>query len=412
MRPSRPRLIPHLSWEIGLVPILAAVFAFNLGSGAWSAVVAGRLTQDGAGTSVLGVLYAVCEISRLPAALLLPAITVRHGARRVTQAGLIALLLLPLIALTGLGNQQLMLIFVFSALPAMAVYVGMPALVLGASRVGRDGMSLALLGLAGGAGGAIGPWVGGWLTDSFGVLPVLLLFAAGSAMMLPMATFGRLPAQTPWPGWTALAGRGLPWHALMALCLASAADAGRAALVPSELVHQGQPLAGAGMLLTAGAAVAGIGFLAFGRLADRQPAERVLAMGLIVLVAGAFASALAVGWAPAFVVATSTLGMGASGTRLGAELALLTWLGRDRAAVAAALGETTVLGGRALGAPAAGSIGDAFGGQLAFGAIGLATLVSAAVLMGLAAVRLRRTLEEVAPVAVPAVVPVPISDIV
>src|SRR5581483_3172889 len=154
----------------------------------------------------------------------------------------------------------------------------------------------------------------------------------------------------------------------------------------------GQPLAGAGMLLTAGAAVAGIGFLAFGKLADRQSAQRVLGMGVLVLVLGAFASALAVGWAPAFVVASSTLGMGASGTRLGAELALIGWLGRDRTAVAAALGETTVLGGRALDAPAADNLGDAFGGAYAFGAIGMVAVVASMVLMALTFLQLRRTL--------------------
>src|SRR3977135_3835594 len=188
-----------------LVPVLAAIFAFNLGSAAWSAVVAGRLTQDGAGTAVLGVLYAVCEISRLPAALLLPAVTLRYGARRVTQGGLLILLVLPLIALSGLGNGQVMLIFVLSALPAMAGYVGMPALVLGAAEAGRDGWSLAWLGLAGGAGGALGPWTGGLFADSFGLLPVLLLFAAGSALMLPIATLGALPPRTAWAGWSALA---------------------------------------------------------------------------------------------------------------------------------------------------------------------------------------------------------------
>jgi MFS family permease len=382
-----------MRWGVGLLPILLAIFAFNLGSAAWSAVVAGRLTQDGAGTGVLGVLYMVCEISRLPAALLLPALTVNHGARRITQFGLLVLLALPLIGLSGLENGQLTWIFVLSALPAMAVYVGMPALVIGASKEGRDGWSLACMGLAGGAGGAIGPSIGGLLTDSYGVLPVLLLFAAGSAAMLPAATLARLPPRTAWPGWGALAGRGLPWQALMALGLASAADAGRAALVPGELVHQGEPLAGAGLLLTAGAAVAGIGFLAFGRLADRQSASRVLGMGVLVLVFGAFASALAVGWAPAFVVASSTLGMGASGTRLGAELALIGWLGRDRTAVAAALGETTVLGGRALGAPAAGSLGDAYGGAYAFGAIGTAALLASGVLMVLSFLQLRKTLQ-------------------
>jgi MFS family permease len=393
MTVARARLIQCLRQDVGLLPILAAIFAFNLGSAAWSAVVAGRLTQDGASTGVLGVLYAVCEVSRLPAALLLPALTVHHGARRITQVGLVLLLGMPLIGLMGLDNSKLMTIFVLSALPAMAVYVGMPALVIGASRPGRDGWSLAWMGLAGGAGGALGPWTGGVVSDAFGVVPVLLLFAAGSALMLPVATFGQLPPRTAWPGWASLAGRGLPWHALMALGLASAADAGRAALVPGELVHQGQPLAGAGLLLTAGAAVAGIGFLAFGRLADRQSASRVLGLGVAVLVAGSFASALAVGWAPAFVVASSTLGMGASGTRLGAELALIGWLGRDRTAVAAALGETTVLGGRAVGAPAAGSLGDAFGGAYAFGAIGLSALVASAALMAWMAFKLRRELE-------------------
>jgi MFS family permease len=380
--------------SVGLVPILLAIFAFNLGSAAWSTVVAERLTQDGAGTGLLGVLYAVCEISRLPAALLLPALTVHHGARRITQIGLLVLLALPLIGLSGVQNSQLMVIFVLSALPTMAVYVGLPALVIGASKEGRDGWSLAWLGLTGGAGGALGPWIGGALADHFGIAPVLGMFASGSLLLLPVATVGALPSGTAWPGWAALANRGLPWQALMALGLASAADAGRAALVPNELVHQGEPLASAGMLLTAGAAVAGIGFLGFGRLADRQSSTRILGLGVVVLVIGSFASALAVGWAPAFVVASSTLGMGASGTRLGAELALIGWLGRDRTAVAAALGETTVLGGRALGAPAAGSLGDAFGGAYAFGAIGMAALLASALLMALTLVRLRRTLAE------------------
>ena len=194
---------------IGLVPILGAIFAFNLGSGAWSAVVAERLTQDGTGTGLLGVLYAACEISRLPAALLLPALTVHHGARRITQIGLLALLALPLIGLSGLENNQLMVIFVLSALPTMAVYVGMPALVIGASRQGRDGWSLAWLGLVGGAGGALGPWIGGVLTDAFGVAPVLGMFAArqpaDAARRRHLACCRR---RTAWPGWTALATRG------------------------------------------------------------------------------------------------------------------------------------------------------------------------------------------------------------
>jgi MFS family permease len=287
----------------------------------------------------------------------------------------------------------------------MAVYVGMPALVIGACREGREGWGLAWLGLAGGAGGALGPWVGGFLADADGLLPVLLLFAAGCALMLPVATMGQLPPRTPWPGWSAVAGRGLPWHALAALALASAADAGRAALVPNQLVRQGEPLGDVGMLLTAGAAVAGVGFLVFGRMADRWSSNRVVGVGVAILVVGSFASAVSVGFAPVFVLAAAVLGMGASGARLGAELALIRWLGRDRAAVAAALGETTVLGGRALGAPVAGSVGDAYGGAYAFGAMGLTTMAASAVMLGLAAIRLRPRIVEVVEAVEVAVAP-------
>src|SRR5688572_11323393 len=194
-----------------LAPVLLAIFAFNLGAAAWSAVVAAQLTLDGADTAVLGTLYAVCEISRLPAAFMLPMLTLRLGARRITQAGLLVLLALPLISLTGLGTPQVMLIFVLSALPTMAVYVGMPALVIGASPPSRDGSALAFLGLAGGAGGALGPWLGLALADAAGLPPVLALFALGTLSMLPVATFSALPPRTAWPGWSALAGqRGLP----------------------------------------------------------------------------------------------------------------------------------------------------------------------------------------------------------
>jgi MFS family permease len=143
-------------------------------------------------------------------------------------------------------------------------------------------------------------------------------------------------------------------------------------------------------LLTVGCAVAGFGFLAFGRLADKRSVNTVVSAGVAVLVCGSFLSALSTGWAPGFVVATAVLGMGASGTRLGAELALIGWVGRDRAAVAAALGETTILGGRALGAPAAGSFGTAYGGASAFWAIGLCSLLASAVLMLLAVITFRR----------------------
>src|SRR5258708_15519106 len=162
----------------------------------------------------------------------------------------------------------------------MSMVVGMQVWDHGACKEGRDGWRLAWLGLAGVAGVALGPWTGGFLADSYGLVAVLLLFAAGSAVMLPVATFAALPPRTAWAGWSALAGRGLPWQALAALGLASAADAGRAALVPNELLNHGQPLAEAGMLLTPGCAVAGLGFLVFGRMADRQSARRVLGVGV------------------------------------------------------------------------------------------------------------------------------------
>jgi len=244
------------------------------------------------------------------------------------------------------------------------------------------------------------------MADSFGVLPVLLLFAFSAALLFPVATFGQLPPRTAWPGWAVLAGRGLPWEALAALGLASAADAGRAALVPSELVRQGEPLGDVGMLLTVGCAIASVGFLAFGRMADKYSTRRVIGIGVMVLVVGSFASALATGWAPGFVLATAILGMGASGARLGAELALIGWVGRDRTAVAAALGETTVLGGRALGAPAAGTLGSAYGGASAFWAIGVSAMLASGLLMLVAMITLRRSRSVaavVAPIAPPTV---------
>jgi MFS family permease len=154
------------------------------------------------------------------------------------------------------------------------------------------------------------------------------------------------------------------------------------------------------MLLTGGCAVAGVGFLAFGRIADHQPARRVIALGVGVLVIGSFAAALTESDAPAFVVSTAVLGMGATGARLGAELSLIRWLGRDRTAVAAALGETTVLGGRAIGAPAAGGLGDAYGGAWAFGAIGVSALLASGLAVALLVTR-SRPLPRLAPAEVP-----------
>jgi MFS family permease len=219
------------------------------------------------------------------------------------------------------------------------------------------------------------------MAQAYGLLPVLLLFGLGAVLLLPEATTGPLPTSSPWPGWGSLLRRGLPWQALAALALASAADAGRAALVPAQLVSHGLDLADIGLLLGAGSSIAGIGFLAFGRLADRAPSARVLGVGLLVLTMGSFGSAMTTAWSPAFALAAAILGIGASGMRLGAEVQLIDWVGPDRAAVAAALGETTVLGGRAVGAPVVGALGTAQGDVYAFGTIGLIGLVAMAPLM-------------------------------
>ena len=375
-----------------LLPILAAVFLFNVGVSAWPAVVAGRAMQQGDSTGLLGTLYAVCEVVRLPAVLLLPALTLRFGARRITQAGLLGLLLVPLAALDGLNGQRAMLSLVLSAVPAMAVYVGLPAFTIGAAREGDEGWALALLGLVGGAGGALGPWIGGLMTDAYGPLPAFAMQAVSCALVLPVVMRAKLPAPSGWAGWSALAGRGVPWQALGALVLASAADAGRAALVPSELVRQGLPLGDVGFLLGAGCAVAGVGFLAFGYLGNQHSPVRVVGAGLLVMAAGSLAAACTSQWCVPFAFSAAVLGLGASGIRLGASLSLVSWLGRDRAAVAAALAEVAMLGGRALGAPTLGALGDARGGDVAFQAVGMIGLL-VALLLGLAAsgrhVRLR-----------------------
>jgi MFS family permease len=140
-------------------------------------------------------------------------------------------------------------------------------------------------------------------------------------------------------------------------------------------------------------------------MADSSSASRVTGAGVVILVLGSFACALTAGFAPAFVVASAVLGMGASGARLGAEVALIGWVGRDRAAVAAALGETTVLGGRAFGAPAAGTFGTAYGGASAFWAIGLSSLLASGVLLVVASRLLRRG----APTLDVAAAPVPVA---
>lgn len=363
-----------------LARVLAVVFLFNLGASGWSAVVAGRIAQEGGSSSSLGTLYALCEMVRLPAVLLMPAIMLRLGARRVTQAGLVALASLPLLALGGLDGSRIGLTLVLSAIPSMAVYVGLPSFAIGAVKPERVGWALAMMGVAGGAGGATGPWFSGLLADNFGTLPPLMVFAAACAAALPIARRGHLPSATQWPGWAALAGRGVPWLALGALALASAADAGKAALVPTQMVQRGLPLAEVGLLLGVGSAVAGTGFIAFARLAERQTPLRVIGSGLLVLALGSVAAILAADWSFAYALAAAVLGLGASGTRLGAEVALITWTGRDRAAVAAALGETTILGGRVFGAPAVGALGDAGGGTYAFGSIALAGLLAASLI--------------------------------
>lgn len=135
----------------GLLSLLVAAFLFNVGAAAWSAAVAGSLVHQGEHAEAIGSLYAVCDVLRLPAAILLPALTLRLGTRRVMQGGLLVLGALPLLALAGLGGTQLKVLFVGSALPMMAVYVGLPAFAMGAAGEGRDGRVLAWLGLAGSA---------------------------------------------------------------------------------------------------------------------------------------------------------------------------------------------------------------------------------------------------------------------
>ena len=401
-----------LPWP--LVGVLAAVFTFNLGLAAWSAVVAGSMVQAGEGPATVGALFSASELLRLPTALLLPLLTLRFGTRWVSLAGMLGLGLMPLVALTTLGPAQVMSMFVLSAIPVMAVFVGLPAFVIGAARRGHDGWALAWLGLVGGAGGAVGPWLGGILADSYGLVPALVLLGLGSLLLVPTALRGQLPPPSPWPGWSAVVSRGLPWQTLAVLALASAADAGRAALVPTELVRDGLSLADTGFVLGAAAAMAGTGFLAFGHLADKYSPSRVLGAGLLVVVAGSFAAAEFAGWSLAYAVAAAVLGMGASGVRLGAEVALIRWVGRDRAAVGAALGETTMLGGRAIGAPAVGLLADTRGGAYAFYALGLAGLALAGLLAARKADRhlrlafVKRAAEQVAEqVQVPVGLPVP-----
>jgi hypothetical protein len=116
----------------------------------------------------------------------------------------------------------------------------------------------------------------------------------------------------------------------------------------------------------------------------------VVGAGLLVLTAGSFATAVVASWSLGFAMGAAVLGMGASGVRLGAEVALIAWLGRDRAGVAAALGETTIVGGRMVGAPVVGALGDARGGAYAFSAIGAAGLVLGGLFAVIAIDRLRR----------------------
>jgi MFS family permease len=411
--PGLNRFAAALPWS--LVGVLGAVFTFNLGLAAWSAVVAGSLVQAGEGPATVGALFSASELLRLPTALILPLVTLRFGTRWVSLAGMLSLGLMPLVALTTLGPAQVMSMFVLSAVPVMAVFVGLPAFVIGAAGRGRhDGWALAWLGMVGGAGGAVGPWLGGILADSYGLVPALVLLGLGSLLLVPTALRGQLPPPSPWPGWSAVLSRGLPWQALAVLALASAADAGRAALVPTELVQDGLSLADTGFVLGAAAALAGTGFLAFGHLADKYPPSRVLGAGLLVVVGGSFAAAEFAGWSLAYAVAAAVLGMGASGVRLGAEVALIRWVGRDRAAVGAALGETTMLGGRAIGAPVIGVLGDTRGGSYAFYALGLAGLALAGLLAARKADRhlrlafFKRAAEQVAEqVQVPVTLPVP-----
>src|ERR687883_1911727 len=116
----RGALSPHhvsarVPWR--LFGVLGAVFTFNLGLAAWSAVVAGSLVQAGEGPATVGALFSAAELLRLPTALLLPLVTLRFGTRWVSLAGMLSLGLLPVVALTNLGSAQVMAIFVLTAVP-------------------------------------------------------------------------------------------------------------------------------------------------------------------------------------------------------------------------------------------------------------------------------------------------------
>src|ERR671938_39863 len=95
--PAPNRLAALLPWPLVGGP--GAVFVFNLGLAAWSAVVAGSLVQAGEGPATVGALYSASELLRLPTALLLPLVTLRFGTRWVSLAGMLSLGVLPLIAL-------------------------------------------------------------------------------------------------------------------------------------------------------------------------------------------------------------------------------------------------------------------------------------------------------------------------
>ena len=371
----RDRLVEPTSLLQSMAAVVGAAFVFNVAVTGWTAVVAGRWVQDGAALAALGGLYSACELVRVPALVLLPALTLRYGARSLTLAGLVGLACLPLVLVGDLGRLQMAITLLLSAVPSTAVYAGLPAFAIGAAGVGRDGRALALLSLVSGAGGGIGPWLGGWLADTWGPRPVLLLACASCGLLIPVLRRGLLPPPTPWQGWTSLARRVLPLSALLVLVFASAGDATRATLAPAELIQRGLSLGDAGFLLGTGSALMGAGFLAFGYAADHQSRARVICLGLAILAIGSSLAALTAGPSVVFAIAAATVGLGANGARLGAELVLIGWIGRDRAAVAMALAAMAVLGGRVVGQPSMGAIADAYGNAAALAVLGAAGFV-------------------------------------
>jgi hypothetical protein len=371
---------PAFTTYLVLLRLASVAFVFSFGTAAWSAVVVGRLAQVGESPGGLGVLFALCEATRLPAALALPFVVARFGVGRVARVGLTALILLPWVAVAHVDAVWMQAAFVLGAAPSMAVYVGVPVVALRVAGAGREGPTLALLGLASGAGGTLGPWGGGWTADVLGTAAGLLLLAIACGVAL--VGLAGLRAEERVAG--AAGGASLSsytrvlWVALAAALFASAADAASAALVPLELVGLGLSLGHVGFILGAGAAVAGVGLTLLSWLSKRWQWRTVITVGMVVLALGSLAITPTALNAPLLAVGSGTIGLGASVARLGATLALLNQFGRERATHATSMVELALIGGRLVGAPGLGAVADESSTATAFTVITLVALAGIA----------------------------------